>query len=73
MNTKELINKINHLPSDLKTDLNDYLTFLNAHGIIDKIKQSQKKIQPGFGGGKGIFGAMSENFNEPLEDFKDYM
>ena len=72
MNTKELINKINHLPSDLKTDLNDYLTFLNARGIID-IKQSQKKIQSGFGGGKGIFGAMSESFDEPLDDFKDYM
>jgi antitoxin (DNA-binding transcriptional repressor) of toxin-antitoxin stability system len=26
-----------------------------------------------FGGGKGIFTFVSDDFDEPLEDFKDYM
>lgn len=34
---------------------------------------SDFEIKPGFGGGKGIFGYMADDFDEPLEDFKDYM
>jgi len=31
------------------------------------------KIKAGFGGGKGIFGSIADDFDAPLDDFKDYM
>jgi len=31
------------------------------------------EVKPGFGGGKGIFGYMADDFDAPLDDFKDYM
>ena len=32
-----------------------------------------EKPRPVFGSGKGWFSDMSDDFDEPLEDFKDYM
>ena len=30
-------------------------------------------IKPGFGGAKGLFGEISDDFDEPLDCMKDYM
>jgi hypothetical protein len=40
-----------------------------------KIKENNepKKKRLGFGSMKGLIVHMSDDFNEPLEDFKDYM
>jgi antitoxin (DNA-binding transcriptional repressor) of toxin-antitoxin stability system len=35
--------------------------------------ESNKGKKRVFGGGKGIFTYVSDDFDEPLEDFKDYM
>ena len=31
------------------------------------------KVEKGFGGGKGLIAYMADDFDAPLEDFKDYM
>jgi len=38
----------------------------------DEVFESDKPGR-GFGSGKGMFGKMSDDFDEPLEDFKEYM
>jgi hypothetical protein len=70
MSDRILQSKINLLQSDeLKRDLSLYVDFLLT-------KQYEKPVEnkrvPIFGSAKGTF-KMSENFNEPLDDFKEYM
>ena len=63
----QLYNKINGLPTDLKSEVNDFVDFL-----LRKRKKEIKKKKPKFGCAKGQI-YMSPDFDEPLEDFKDYM
>ena len=63
----QLYNKINGLPTDLKSEVNDFVDFL-----LGKRKKEIKKKKPKFGCAKGQI-YMSPDFDEPLEDFKDYM
>ena len=63
----QLYNKINGLPTDLKSEVNDFVDFL-----LGKRKKESKKKKPKFGCAKGQI-YMSPDFDEPLEDFKDYM
>lgn len=63
----QLYSKISYLPADLKKEVNNYIDFL--------VKKSQKEVKkkiPKFGSAKGQI-IISEDFDEPLEDFKDYM
>jgi len=62
-----LYSKLASLPDNLKTEVGDFIDFL-----ITKNKQKTKKNKPTFGSGKGMF-VMKPDFDEPLEDFKDYM
>ena len=63
----KLFTKISYLPSELKAEVNDFIDFL-----LSKRKKDNKKKQPRFGCAKGQI-YMSPDFDEPLEDFKDYM
>ena len=63
----DLYTKISVLPDSLKTELLDYLEFLMTKHQVKKTKKHPKA-----GCMKGTF-KMSDDFNEPLEDFKDYM
>ncbi len=56
------------LPDDMKKEVNDFAEFL-----LQKAALAKRKPKPEFGSGKGLFGKMSDDFDEPLEDFKDYM
>lgn len=68
MNDQVLLSKIQLLDSDdLKKDLMLYIDFL-----LSKKKQVYKKRVPVFGSAKGTF-KMSPDFDEPLDDFKEYM
>jgi hypothetical protein len=67
MTQLELLSKINHLPSELKSEVNDFVDFL----LSKKGKKSSKK-QPVFGSANGDI-YISPDFDEPLSDFKDYM
>lgn len=63
----QLYIKINSLPNDIKSEVNDFIDFL-----LTKKKKEIKKKKPIFGCAKGqIF--ISPDFDEPLDDFKDYM
>jgi hypothetical protein len=67
MSTAQLISQIDALPEALKAEVEDFVAFL---------AQKQEKEQPikkrKIGLGKGSF-EMMPDFDEPLEEFKDYM
>ena len=63
----QLYNKISSLPSDLKKEVSDFVEFLKHKSETrKKIKERQ------FGYAKDFF-KMAPDFDEPLEDFKEYM
>lgn len=66
-NDLQLYMDILSLPPDLKKEVADYVAFLKQKA---KAKKEPKTRQ--FGCAKGFF-KMSPDFDEPLEDFKDYM
>lgn len=63
----QLYTKINSLPADLKLQVADFIDFLLNK---KKIETNQKK--PKFGCAKGQI-YIAPDFDEPLDDFKDYM
>ncbi len=67
MNNVSLFTKINSLLEPLKTEANDYIDFLINK---KKIKKVQKTRKAGFL--KGNI-KMSPDFDEPLDDFNEYM
>jgi hypothetical protein len=67
MSTSLLHAKIDKIPPDKLEEVNDFLDF-----IIQKA-QKKEKPKPVFGSGKGLITYMADDFDEPLEDFKDYM
>lgn len=63
----QLYNQIAALPADLKKEVSDFVQFLKQKANADKkVKERQ------FGYAKDFF-KMSPDFDEPLDDFKDYM
>jgi len=65
--------KINQLPDHLKVEVLDFVEFLE-HKKSSEIKKEQTEIKKGpvFGFAKDKY-VMSHDFDEPLEEFKDYM
>jgi hypothetical protein len=63
----QLYTKLNYLPSDLKSEVNDFIDFL-----LTKRKREFKKKTPKYGCAKGQIHIASD-FDEPLDEFKDYM
>jgi hypothetical protein len=63
----QLTNKIKALPPNLKNEVYDFIEFL-----LSKTKQNKNKIIPKFGSAKGKI-IMRKDFDEPLDDFKEYM
>jgi hypothetical protein len=67
MTQVQLYKKLSYLPDSLKAEVNDFIDFL-----MTKRKKDHKKKQPIFGSAKGQI-YISPDFDEPLEDFKEYM
>lgn len=68
MSDVELLKKVSELPENLKEELDSYIDFLlQKHAETDSPKKPLR-----FGMMKGTF-IMSDDFDEPLEDFKEYM
>ena len=65
MDNTLLYNKLTQLPDNLKSEVANFIDFL-----MNKNKKPLKN-KPKFGSGKGMF-KMKKNFDEPIEDFKDY-
>ena len=59
--------KLETLPKDLKQEVLDFIDFL-----LEKSAKRKKKAIPQFGSAKGKI-KMSADFDEPLDDLKDYM
>lgn len=68
MSETVLLEKIRQLPNTYKEDLFSYLEELEQKANKTK---SERKL-PKFGSLKGMF-KMANDFDEPLEDFKEYM
>jgi hypothetical protein len=66
METLDIIKKIQSLPHDLQKDVADYIEFLEYKHQTD-IRPKKRT----FGLLKGKI-HMTEDFDEPLEDFKEY-
>jgi len=86
MTAATLNGKIEMLPLYKKQEVSDFVDFLllypnnanskdeyqqNPEGEFSSINSSVPK-HPYAGCMKGVFGEMSDDFNEPLDDFKDY-
>jgi Protein of unknown function (DUF2281) len=73
MSTTELIDLINKLPSDKQKEVEDIVQSMIANINKEIQKKPTIEIKPGFGGGKGIIAYMADDFDEPLDEFKEYM
>ena len=62
-----LYNKLFVLPEELKSEVSVFIDTL-----LKKAKVSSERKKPIFGSGKGMF-VMHKDFDEPIEDFKDYI
>lgn len=67
MSDVQLYNRITSLPEDLKKQVVDFVEFLEAKSH-DKVEKKERK----FSYAKGFF-KVSDDFDEPLGNFKDYM
>ena len=67
MNSLALFTKFSTLPENLKMEISDYMDYL-----IQKNQTKINKNHPQPGCMKGTF-EMHDDFDEPLEDFNDYM
>ena len=67
MTEPSLYTRISTLPLSIQKEMVDYMEFL-----IKKHKFHGTKIHPKAGCMKGLF-KMSPDFNEQLDDFKEYM
>lgn len=67
MTDLQLLTDISSLPDEMKKEVKDFVEFLKT-----KVKKQHPPKQRQFGAAKGFF-VMHDDFDEPLEDFKDYM
>ena len=67
MTDTQLYRQISSLPGDLKKEALDFVEFLKS-----KTKSVKKIKERKFGFAKNFF-KLSPDFDEPLEDFKEYM
>jgi hypothetical protein len=65
METAALYQHVQRLPASLQQEVSDFVSFLlNKYPAPD--------VKPRAGCMKGTFTMMSDDFNAPLDDFKDY-
>jgi hypothetical protein len=67
MNSLSIYTKLETLPQNLKQEVSDFVDFL-----MQKTSGKINKAAPQFGSAKGKI-KMSPDFDEPLDDFKEYM
>jgi len=74
MTVATLSGKIEMLPLHKQQEISDFVDFLLfSSNNANTEKSSSDRKHPYAGCMSGTFGQMSDDFNEPLDDFKDYM
>jgi hypothetical protein len=68
MTEQQIINQLNLMPENLKKEVLDFIGYLLNKYSVDK---EVKKV-PQFGSAKGKY-TLSNDFDAPLDDFKEYM
>ncbi len=63
----QLYKELTSLPDELRKEVQNFIQFLKS-----KTPKTQPPKERKFGAAKGFF-KMQDDFNEPLEDFKEYM
>ena len=66
-----IYSKIGLLPQEKLSELLAYIDYLLNKDLITQ-KKSEFRKKPKFGSARGVF-KMSANFDEPLDDFSEYM
>ena len=67
MDNAQLYTKLTSLPDSMKAEVADFIDFL-----LSKKKKKGVKPKAKFGSGKGMF-KIKPGFDDPLEDFKEYI
>ena len=67
MSNLGILDKLETLPDNLKQEAVDFIDFL-----VERAKMPKKKIIPQAGSAKGLI-KIYPDFDEPLDDFKEYM
>ena len=67
LNDKQILEALQQMPPPLKAELVHYMEYLLARHA-----KSSTYGQPQFGSAKGFY-ETSADFDEPLQDFEDYM
>jgi hypothetical protein len=67
MEELQLYSKINALPNDIKSEVNDFIDFL-----LSKKRKAIKQKKAVFGCAKGQF-YIAPDFDKPLDDFEEYV
>lgn len=75
MSTTELIEMIKKMPADQQKEVEDFvLSKINdEESIKHLLAEPQGNNGRGYGSLKGFITYISDDFDEPLDDFKDYM
>lgn len=77
--TKNIIHKLETLPDSMVNEVEDFIDFLKAKHAKsfpksqieeNKIVEEPKSL---YGAAKGTILYISDDFNEPLDELKDYM
>lgn len=73
--TKSIIHKLETLPKELVTEVEDFIDFLKAKHAKKQLSENTKVEEPRalYGAAKGLIVYIADDFNEPLDDFKEYM
>ena len=75
--TKNIIHKLETLPDSMVNEVEDFIDFLKAKHAKSFSKADEDKIveEPKvlYGAAKGTILYIAEDFNEPLDELKDYM
>jgi hypothetical protein len=64
----QLYTKLSGLPPNLKNEVSDYIDFIKFK-LVRKSFKTRKRIA---GQAKGLI-SMKDNFDDPIEGFKEYM
>lgn len=76
--TKNIIDKLETLPDNLVNEVENFIDFLKAkqttkdYSVSETEKNSIEEPKSLYGAAKGLF-IIPDDFNEPLDDLKDYM